>query len=82
MMAKMKYTSRLDCLPGLVEYTLSIWSRWGDKLLETHDPDEGWNGRRNNTGQDMPVGVYLGVLRYTDARDRTKVLKEFVTLVR
>ncbi len=67
---------------GVSRYNLSIYSRWGDKLFETQDPEEGWNGRRNNTGEELPVGVYLCVLRFTDARSRTKELKEFVTLVR
>jgi gliding motility-associated-like protein len=67
---------------GVSKYLMTIYSRWGDKLYETDNPDEGWNGRRNNDGQEMPVGVYLCVLQYTDARSRSKELREFVTLVR
>jgi len=67
---------------GVSKYNMSIYSRWGDQIFETQDPQEGWNGRRNNTGQEMPVGVYMCVLQYTDARARNKELREFVTLVR
>lgn len=67
---------------GASAYLLTIWSRWGDKLFETNDPEEGWNGRRDNAGQEMPVGVYLCVLQYRDARNRPKELREFVTLIR
>jgi gliding motility-associated-like protein len=67
---------------GVAYYKLSIWSRWGDLIFETSDPEEGWNGRRNNAGQEMPVGVYLCTLHFTDARNRQKELREFVTLVR
>lgn len=67
---------------GVQSYSLTIWSRWGENLFETSDPEDGWNGRKNNTGQEMPVGVYLCVLRYQDARDRPHELREFVTLVR
>jgi len=67
---------------GVSKYNFSIYSRWGDKLYETEDPEDGWNGRRNNTGAELPVGVYLCVLQYTDARSRSHELQEFVTLVR
>ncbi|MGB4848342.1 MAG: PKD domain-containing protein [Saprospiraceae bacterium] len=67
---------------GVQSYSLTIWSRWGESLFETSDPEDGWNGRKNNTGQEMPIGVYLCVLRYEDARNRPHELREFVTLVR
>ncbi len=67
---------------GTSYYSLSIWDRWGEILFETSNPEEGWNGRKNNTGQEMPVGVYLCVLQYHDARSRAHELREFVTLVR
>ena len=67
---------------GVSSYTLGIWTRWGEKVFETSDPEEGWNGKKENNGQDLPVGVYLCVLQYTDARSRSYELQEFVTLVR
>jgi gliding motility-associated-like protein len=67
---------------GVKYYSLTIWSRWGEELFSTSDPEEGWNGRKFNTGQEMPVGVYLCVLQYHDARNRVHELREFVTLVR
>jgi gliding motility-associated-like protein len=67
---------------GLTYFRMTIWSRWGDLIFETADPDEGWNGQRNNSGQEMPVGVYLCHLEYRDARNRVHEIKEFVTLVR
>ena len=67
---------------GIKYYSLTIWSRWGEQLFATSDPDEGWNGRKHNTGQEMPVGVYLCVLEYHDARRRVHELREFVTLLR
>ncbi|MEO6132356.1 MAG: gliding motility-associated C-terminal domain-containing protein, partial [Saprospiraceae bacterium] len=67
---------------GVKFYSLTIWSRWGEQLFETSDPETGWNGQKNNTGQVMPVGVYLCVLKYTDARNRPHELHEFATLIR
>ena len=67
---------------GVSYYSMGIWDRWGEKVFETNDPEEGWNGSKNNTGQDLPVGVYMCVLQYKDARNRSKELREFVTLIR
>ncbi len=67
---------------GVSFYSLGIWTRWGEKIFETSDPEDGWNGRKNNTGQELPVGVYMCVLQYRDARSRPFELREFVTLVR
>jgi gliding motility-associated-like protein len=67
---------------GVQFYSLGIWTRWGEKIFETENPDEGWNGRKYNTGQDLPVGVYMCVLQYRDARNRYNEIREFVTLVR
>lgn len=67
---------------GVSFYNLSIWSRWGDLLFETQNPDDGWDGTKNNAGDPLPVGVYLCVLQYTDARGRSHELREFVTLIR
>ncbi len=67
---------------GVSFYTMGIWTRWGEKVFETTDPNDGWNGRKNNSGQELPVGVYMCVLQYRDARQRSFEIKEFVTLIR
>ncbi len=67
---------------GVSSYSFTIWSRWGELLYETSDPDSGWDGSKNNGGEPLPVGVYLCVLQYTDARSRPHELREFVTLIR
>lgn len=67
---------------GVSHYSFGIWSRWGEQVFSTNDPEDGWNGQKNNSGQELPVGVYMCVLQYTDARNRSFELKEFVTLVR
>lgn len=67
---------------GVKNYHISIWSRWGEKIFESEDPLTGWNGKFLNTGEELPVGVYMCVLQYVDARNRPGELKEFVTLIR
>ncbi len=49
--------------PGTVtNYTLLIFNRWGQKVFESSDPQENWDGTKNGTPQNM--GTYLYVAKY------------------
>jgi len=69
-------------LDGISDFQMMIWSRWGELVFETNDPYEGWNGKMKNTGQDMPLGVYVCKVSYKDPRGETVELNEFATLIR
>ncbi len=69
-------------LPGLREYTLSIWNRWGEKVFENNDPQQGWNGEYNNAGQQAMGGVYVYTVQYVGPRGNSFELKGNVTLIR
>ncbi len=47
------------------EYELTVWDRWGQLLFRTNNFDEGWNGRKNNTGEILPQGVYVYKAEYS-----------------
>ena len=66
----------------MFDYSFSIWNRWGQRIFETSDPYEGWNGRMNNVGEDAPNGVYVCLVRYTDPRGNAHEVKGFATVVR
>ena len=67
---------------GISNFNMSIWSRWGEQVFSTDDPLEGWNGRMDNTGQELPNGVYVYLVTYDDPRRRPQKLKGFATLIR
>ena len=69
-------------IDGISEFNMSIWSRWGEKVYETSDPLEGWNGRKENTGAELPNGVYVYLVTYKDPRNKEQKLKGFATLIR
>lgn len=69
-------------IDGMQDYEMSIWSRWGERVFFTEDPQQGWNGRMDNSGEDLPEGVYVAVVRYRDPRNNSVELKEFATLIR
>jgi len=42
---------------GVVEYELTIYSRWGERLFHTDDINQGWDGYYN--GELCPQAVYI-----------------------
>lgn len=62
-------------------FTMTVWNRWGELVFKTRDPNSGWNGRVNNQGKLAPVGVYVVLIEYEDARGNKSEIKGFATLV-
>ena len=69
-------------MEGATDFTLTIWNRYGEKLFETDDPDEAWNGRKDNIGNMSAQGVYMVVVNYIEPRGAIRVLRGFATLVK
>ena len=46
-------------------YSLKIFSRWGEKLFESADPEFGWNGEVQ--GRPVPEGVFVFMLYAVDS---------------
>jgi len=67
---------------GFKDYSMTIWNRWGENIYQTTDPNQGWNGRKNNNGNASQGGVYVYSIEYTGPRGNVNLLKGHVTLVR
>ncbi|MCF8277147.1 MAG: gliding motility-associated C-terminal domain-containing protein [Flavobacteriales bacterium] len=48
---------------GIADFTLTIYSRWGQVIFQSTDLDTGWDGTMNGT--DVQTGVYIWSLKYT-----------------
>lgn len=53
-----------------------IYNRWGQRIFETTNPAEGWNGK------DSPAGVYSWVISYSDMLGKVSKLRGSVMLVK
>jgi gliding motility-associated-like protein len=63
------------------DYLLRIYNRWGEKVFETPNPSEFWDGTWQGKPQDMAVFVWY--IRYHDPfTDLHHLLKGNVTLLR
>ncbi|MEM7105432.1 MAG: PKD domain-containing protein [Bacteroidota bacterium] len=63
-------------------FEMNIWNRWGEIVFSTNNPQEAWNGKKNNIGRLSQSGVYIYQVRLIEARGKQHELKGFVTLVR
>jgi gliding motility-associated-like protein len=67
---------------GITSYEFKIFNRWGQQVFSSDDPQVGWNGRLNNSGEESPTGVYVYTTEYRGPRGEPYILKGHVTLVR
>ncbi len=67
---------------GSTNFNMTIWNRYGEKLFETNDPFQAWNGRKNNTGDLSPQGVYVVVVTFRGPRGEPYELRGYATLIK
>jgi gliding motility-associated-like protein len=63
------------------DFELTIYNRWGTKILQTKNIQQGWDGTIN--GKAQPAGAYIYLIQYKDAlTNKTEVIKGTVMLMR
>ena len=68
-------------LIGVYEYSFLIFDRWGEKIFETNNPEEGWNGYYKGKLCTNDVFVYKINFRDDVRSDQHEYIGR-VTLVR
>lgn len=62
-----------------------VTNRWGQVVFETNDPAINWDGTDQNTGQDLPEGVYFytcNVEQNCMSCEAAKPLKGYIHIIR
>ncbi len=62
-------------------YEMVIYNRWGGKVFETTDYNEGWNGEVDG-GDIAPIGTYVYTIRFIDSNGEERLKKGTVTIIR
>jgi gliding motility-associated-like protein len=65
---------------GIAKMQFTIWNRWGQKVFETNNRFQGWNGKVKGVVQPMDVYAYTLSVEYFDGTKTTK--KGDITLIR
>lgn len=58
----------------IVDFHIMIFSRWGQKVYESNNADERWDGR--NAGQDLPSDVYVVVVKYAYESEEGRIMRD------
>lgn len=65
---------------SIVEFTATIFNRWGQKIYSWNDPAGGWDGKFH--GKDVKQGVYYVLVKARGADGRKFNIKKDVNLLR
>jgi gliding motility-associated-like protein len=66
---------------GVLQFSMSIFNRWGEKIFDTQNPEgRGWDGNFN--GKTQPTGVYVYTMELMLKNGKTEHYSGNVTLLR
>lgn len=65
---------------NIVQYKFTIYNRWGEKIFETSDPQQGWDGKIKGREQDS--NVFIWVATYQISGETKKEKKGSFILIR
>ena len=51
---------------GISEFQMNIYSRWGGLIYSTDNIEDGWNGKFDNSGAKVQLGVYVYYIKTKD----------------
>jgi gliding motility-associated-like protein len=54
---------------GTYDFTLTIVNEWNETVFSSDNMQEGWNGKRNNQGEECPIGAYVWRATFKDVND-------------
>ena len=69
-----------DQFDGSFITDFKVFNRWGQKVYDNENNEEGWDGRQG--GSQAPAEVYVYIIEITLPNGRTRTLKGDVTLLR
>ena len=67
-------------IEGISTASIIIYNRWGQKLFESPNIIEGWDGNFN--GGPCSSGTYYWIVQYTDINGVESELKGYLSLLR
>ncbi len=65
---------------ALNDFSLQIFSKWGQIIFKTNNTSQKWNGTFK--GKNMPIGAYIWILNYVNNKGLKKYMQGTVMLIR
>ena len=66
---------------GVKEFNMLIFDRWGSKIFETNDVNQGWDGKANKGKQVAQQDIYVYQIYITDTYDHYHSFQGHVSLI-
>lgn len=63
-------------------FEFSVFSRWGDRIFYTTNPEQGWDGTHQTSGEPVPQGSYVYYMTFIGPEGERVDKKGLVHLVR
>lgn len=67
---------------AIKEFSFTIYNRWGERVFLSTPEAPYWNGRMENRGDKVPIGLYLYQLKATDMQNEPHYYSGMVELLR
>lgn len=67
---------------GIKNFEFSIFNRWGEQIFISRDINLGWDGKRQNGGEDLPIGAYVYYIKGILSNGEVIQSKGIVNLIR
>jgi gliding motility-associated-like protein len=64
---------------GIHQFEIKIFSKWGELVFESKNPEIGWDGRFK--GAKAPIGVYIYQVTFRDIKDNSRAIFGTLTLL-
>jgi gliding motility-associated-like protein len=66
---------------GISKYNMAIYDRWGEKIFETNEMENAWDGHTRNSATQIKQDVYVWRAQVTDVFNKEHELTGTVTLL-
>ncbi|OFY71619.1 MAG: hypothetical protein A3G23_01775 [Bacteroidetes bacterium RIFCSPLOWO2_12_FULL_37_12] len=67
---------------GIKDFEFRIFSRWGEVVFYTSEPELGWDGTKQISHEPLPEGAYIYYVKGTDSKGKEINQKGIVNLIR
>ncbi len=67
---------------GINNFQLSVYNRWGEAIFSSKDMSQGWDGKKQVSGEDMPEGAYMYTVKGTQTNGKAVDMKGIINLIR
>lgn len=67
---------------GLTDFEFLIFNRWGEQIFYTKNIEQGWDGKRQVTQEELPAGAYIYFVKGKKTNEEPVELKGLVNLIR